>query len=142
MPKSFKELGLLDPFTDEEEAGGPDRARIRFQPEDREVAAENGQTLLGVARLEGVKLPHACGGRARCGTCYVTVLAGEEALSPMEAVERRTLRQYDILAPEFRLACQARVLGDCEIRVEMTPEKALAPYDGEGASFWKPRGWK
>ena len=142
MPKSFKDLGLLDPFADDEADGVGHSIRIRFQPEDREVTAESGQTLLGAARLQGVKLPHACGGRARCGTCYVKVLSGEQSLSAMETVERRTLRQYDILAPELRLACQARVQGDCEVRVEMTPEKALAPYDGEGASFWKPKGWK
>lgn len=56
----------------------------------------------------GIPVASSCSGRGSCGQCRVQVLAGGDALTPMDAHER------DVLArnggrPGERLACQARV---------------------------------
>jgi ferredoxin len=75
-----------------------------------------GSTVLEAAVEAGVDLRHYCGGNCSCGTCRVEIVAGRSALSrpePMEAI---------VLGPEAldrgdRLACQAQVHGDVEVRV-------------------------
>ena len=57
---------------------------------------------------------------ASCGTCWVGVLGGAEKLSPVEARERRSLREFgyietDAPRPLIRLACQARATGAISI---------------------------
>ncbi len=52
-----------------------------------------------------------CGGRSVCGKCKVQA---EGALSAPDAAERETLTS-DELAAGIRLACHARILGDCRI---------------------------
>ncbi|NRA95581.1 MAG: (2Fe-2S)-binding protein [Planctomycetes bacterium] len=54
-----------------------------------------------------------CGGRARCGTCRVTVESGADQLSDPTPPERA--RKGDDERP-CRLACQANVRGDVEVR--------------------------
>ncbi|MBI3892550.1 MAG: (2Fe-2S)-binding protein [Candidatus Wallbacteria bacterium] len=143
MPPRPPKIVLTDPF-----AGLPDEtaepaANVTFQPFGQTVPARIGKTLLDTARVEGVKLPHACGGHSRCGTCRVRVLQGAENLCEIDVVERRTLKQYAILLPGFRLGCRARVLGDCTVHVEMTAEQAAASWNEKGSSAWRPRGgWK
>jgi ferredoxin len=45
-----------------------------------------------------------------CGTCAIAILEGAALLSPVAALERRTLRETK--APRgSRLACQARIRG-------------------------------
>ena len=72
------------------------------------VKAAQGPTLLEVSRMHNI--PHAsiCGGRARCSTCRILILAGESGLAKPTEAERVTLRAIN--APEnIRLACQARL---------------------------------
>ena len=57
---------------------------------------------------------------ASCGTCWVGVLGGAEKLSPVEARERRVVRQLgyadtDEPRPLIRLSCQARGEGAVSI---------------------------
>ena len=63
-----------------------------------------------------------CGGRGRCRTCRIRVVAGSEALSPPTPFERRGPG----LAPGERLACQTAVRGPARIalpRVRPTTER-------------------
>lgn len=70
----------------------------------------------------------ACGGSGTCGACLVTLLGGE--------VTPPTVAEYMKLPPEeraagVRLACQLRLLGDAEIRLDLpappSPWKSLPP---------------
>jgi uncharacterized 2Fe-2S/4Fe-4S cluster protein (DUF4445 family) len=72
----------------------------------------------------------ACGGNGSCGACIVRLLSGRT--SPL------TLAEYTRLTPEeraagIRLACQLRLAGDTEIRLEHpappSPWKSIAPED-------------
>ncbi len=80
----------------------PDNANLR------EACLREGVPLYrGIARLTN------CGGRARCGTCRVTVEDGGDRLSDPTPPERE--RKGDD-GRVCRLACQANVRGDVEMR--------------------------
>ena len=69
------------------------------------VQAPRGMSLLDISRAN--RIPHAsvCGGRARCSTCRVRVLDGQDQLPP--ASEREALVLRRVGAPgNVRLACQ------------------------------------
>jgi ferredoxin len=66
----------------------------------------------GVALYRGIRALFNCGGKAKCKSCAVLVLAGGENLSrrnPLEAIAAPEA------GPRMRLACQANVRGDCTI---------------------------
>ena len=95
--------------------------RIRVLPLDVEIAATDGDTVMGAAQIAGYYWPTTCGGEARSTTCACQVVAGAEALTPMGRAERRALvaeRGEGILSKPVRLACQARVTGAHDITVE------------------------
>ena len=81
---------------------------------DRTVRVPRGWTVLEASRSHHIAHVSICGGRARCSTCRVRVLAGEDQCpSPAEG-ERRTLLR--IRAPAgTRLACQLRPRGDVSV---------------------------
>jgi adenylate cyclase len=85
-----------------------------------EVIARRGATLLEASRIGDV--PHAavCGGKGRCSTCRVRVLAGSEHLSPPEIQESNLLKRIGA-APGTRLACQAVPSGDVTIAPLLPP---------------------
>jgi adenylate cyclase len=94
-------------------------------PDGRAAVVPPGRSLLEASRAR--RFPHAsvCGGRGRCSTCRVRVLAGADNLTPPDAAELRVLtRQRDV--GTLRLACQAHVLGDVEIVPLVSPD--IAPH--------------
>ena len=88
------------------------------------LPARRGQALLSVLHDGGVLIPAACGGSGTCGLCRVTV-TGEGAGEP-QATERGVLSAGDRRA-NLRLACQARVRGDCAVSV---PDDILSAGGG------------
>ncbi len=75
------------------------------------VSADQGQTLLEVCDNHGLPMETACGGFAACNSCRVRLVSG--ALSPLEEVEAPFLD-----APDQRLGCQARIVGDITVRLD------------------------
>jgi len=73
-----------------------------------EVPADG--TLLDAARLAGVEMDATCGGRGRCRSCRVKVLAGE--ISPPTLQDTLQLGHEEV-HERFRLACQTRPVSDC-----------------------------
>lgn len=69
-------------------------------------------TLLDAARLAGVEMDATCGGRGRCRSCRVKVLAGE--VSPPTLQDTLQLG-HDEVQERFRLACQTRPASDCVV---------------------------
>ncbi len=71
------------------------------------VTVPSGFSVLEASRWAGIPHASVCGGRGRCSTCRVDVVAGAEGLAPAGPEERRLLDR--IGAPEsVRLACQLR----------------------------------
>jgi uncharacterized 2Fe-2S/4Fe-4S cluster protein (DUF4445 family) len=104
---------------------------------------KGGETLLEVLRRHGVPVAAGCGGLGLCGLCRVKILQGE--LSPPSTREVELLGQQ--LDKGWRLACQAKVLGDVEVEIPLRRATAkfrvrplasistsvlFAPFDASG----------
>ena len=78
------------------------------------VTSPPGQTLLEISRT--FNIPHAsvCGGRARCSTCRVRVLEGQERQPRPGEAERRVLERVGAMG-NVRLACQLRPVGSLKV---------------------------
>lgn len=84
----------------------------------------------GMTLLEGSlhnRIPHAhvCGGRGRCSTCRVRVLAGQKKLSIPSEAELAVLRRVGA-PPNVRLACQAIPYSACTIQPLLPPSATAA----------------
>jgi ferredoxin len=89
--------------------------KVTFMPRGQcfEVAA--GTTILVSAIQNGLQLRHDCT-EAICGTDRVKILSGGELLSEKAENEELTLEMMNA-APEDRLACVARILGDVTVEL-------------------------
>ena len=97
------------------------RNKVRVTYGDGTIAVcAPGHTLLEISRA--YRIPHmsVCGGRARCSTCRTLIVSGLENLGPQTEAENLLLRKLNA-APGVRLACQARVNGDAQVRPLIQP---------------------
>ncbi|MFM7346840.1 MAG: 2Fe-2S iron-sulfur cluster-binding protein, partial [Tagaea sp.] len=102
-------------------------------PDGRVARAAMGMSLLGASRANGIAHASVCGGRGRCSTCRVRIVAGAAALTPADAAERKVLARVgaDPDGAEgtaiVRLACQARLTGAGSVSmVPLLPAHAIA----------------
>ena len=80
----------------------------------RMVKVPAGWSVLEASRAHHIAHVSLCGGRARCSTCRVHIVAGQDLCPPPAESERRTLER--IHAPAgTRLACQLRPQGNIRI---------------------------
>jgi len=87
---------------------------VTFTPLGRAAEAKENESILDVARRAGVPLGNSCGGVGVCSRCKVTMVAGSENVSPATSIEMRFAAARGFASDE-RMACQAVVLGDCEV---------------------------
>lgn len=96
-------------------------------PGDRKVRVPRGLSILEASRLAGIPHHSVCGGRGRCSTCRVRVLAGAATLSPPDAGERATLARIEA-TDDVRLACQARLSANVSVVPLLSPaSKVIDP---------------
>jgi len=90
----------------------------------RKLRTPTGSTLLEISRENNI--PHAsqCGGRARCSTCRVRILAGAQTLASPGKDEAATLTRIKA-GPDVRLACQIRPDQDLELVQLVRPSTAV-----------------
>lgn len=88
------------------------------------VSIAPGHTLLEVSRVNAIPHMSVCGGRARCSTCRTLVLTGEKNLSDPGDAELSLLAKFNA-GPGVRLACQAVVNGDVEVRPLIPAQTAI-----------------
>lgn len=105
---------------------------LKILPEARISRVAGGTGLLQASLKAGIELPQACGGRASCTTCRVLVKEGEKGLSAPRLAEREMLAESGLLG-RYRLACQARILGDVVVERPRWPWlDGVHPTAGEG----------
>jgi adenylate cyclase len=100
------------------------RGMIRVTyPDGRRVIVPLGLSVLEISRY--ARIPHAsvCGGRGRCSTCRVRVLAARPQSLPGDA-ESRVLRRLGV-PDDVRLACQLRPTSDLTV-TPLLPATATA----------------
>jgi uncharacterized 2Fe-2S/4Fe-4S cluster protein (DUF4445 family) len=93
-------------------------AFVTFLPSGQRIDCAVGESVFAIARRSQVAIPTACVGKATCGLCRVKVVAGEALLSAFNADERKHLGNVYFITKQ-RLSCQARLVGDGEITVEV-----------------------
>jgi len=94
-----------------------------------EVEADGEMNLLEAAERVDAKVGSSCGGVCACSTCHVYVRSGEEHLSEAEEDEEDRLDMAFDVQAESRLGCQARVVSEGDILVEISDESIRAWYD-------------
>jgi ferredoxin, 2Fe-2S len=82
------------------------------------------RSLLYHLQQAGQDWMHACGGKGRCTTCRIRIVAGAGHLPDLTAAERK-YRDAGRLRPDERLTCQCRTQGDLEGEV---PEACKLPH--------------
>ena len=122
-------LALIVALASAARARGRRRLAIAYVP-GPEVLSAPGPTLLEISRA--FRVPHlsVCGGKARCSTCRVRILAGEASLNPPAEAEKRLLRRIGA-DPNVRLACQIRPTQSLTVVRLLDPVHA-APALGAG----------
>ncbi len=110
----------------------PSGVRAVFTPSGRRGSFPAGTSVLEAARALGVDLDSVCGGRGICGRCQIVVSEGTHAklaiesrgehLTPFSEPEEQ-YRARRGLAPDRRLGCHSRLLGD--VVVDVPPESQL-----------------
>lgn len=93
------------------------RIKVTFQPENRVVEADSGETLLDVAALAGIYINSLCGGQGVCGKCRLKVLSGEVEFSS-RGIGFLDRKEVDA---GFVLACQS-TLKDQDVELWIPPE--------------------
>jgi len=103
-----------------------EKCMVIFQPSGRRGFVDKGKTLKEASIALGVDIEGICGEKAICGKCKVRIEEGvfekygieshRENLSPMGPTEKKffNLQQEQ---HGFRLACQAKVMGDVVVFV-------------------------
>jgi len=79
---------------------------IRYA-DGKAVDVQPGTSLLEASRMGNIPHASVCGGRGRCSTCRVRILAGADKLPTPSEQELRVLARIGA-APGTRLACQTR----------------------------------
>ncbi len=76
----------------------------------RAVAAQDGDSILDIARTADIDIEGACGGSMACATCHVIVEETDfDRLDPASDEEEDMLDLAESLASTSRLGCQIRV---------------------------------
>lgn len=88
---------------------------VTFHPSGATREVERGTNLFRATRQAGLPLAASCDAELICGQCNLEVVEGAENLSPPSAKERRVLDGERCYASD-RLACGAKVLGNCAVR--------------------------
>jgi len=87
---------------------------ISIEYPQRTLRVPRGWTVLEASRSHHLAHLSLCGGRARCSTCRVRVVRGEERCPPPAPAEQATLARIRAGAG-VRLACQLRPQGDVAV---------------------------
>jgi 2Fe-2S ferredoxin len=88
-------------------------------PSGKTIEAVEGTTLLAAILSAELALNHKCEGNANCGTCHIFVHEGRKGLSKIGREENERLDTIVGVGSKSRLACQAKVLGTENIKVEI-----------------------
>jgi 2Fe-2S ferredoxin len=95
-----------------------------------DVAVRIGTSLLEASAQAHTPLGSACGGVCACSTCHVYVTQGRHLLSGEEDEEMDVLDKAFDVRSGSRLGCQARVVGDGIVEVQI-PRESLEAYENE-----------
>ncbi len=94
-------------------------ATLTIMPSGTTIEAAEGMSLLAAMLAADVALTHKCEGKASCGTCHIFVHEGRKGLSKVAREENEKLDSIVGVGSKSRLACQAKVLGTENVKIEL-----------------------
>ncbi|WP_024276324.1 2Fe-2S iron-sulfur cluster-binding protein [Hyphomicrobium sp. 802] len=94
-------------------------ATLTIMPADKSIEVADGTTLLAAILSSGIDFPHNCEEQGCRGGCHVFVQEGRKGLSKIAREENEKLDSIVGVGSKSRLACQAKVLGTENIKVEL-----------------------
>jgi len=94
-----------------------------------QVEVPVGTSLLDASRKAGVAHGSACGGVCACSTCHVYVSEGLGLLSEAEDEELDILDKAFDVRSSSRLGCQAKILREGLVTIEISRESREAYYN-------------
>jgi adenylate cyclase len=89
---------------------------LYYLPEERRIEAGQAFTVLDASLEAGIPHTHVCGGNARCSTCRVIILEGQEHCAARTPAEEK-LANHLHLDPAVRLACQTELVGNGTVKL-------------------------
>jgi ferredoxin, 2Fe-2S len=92
---------------------------VTIMPSGKTVDAAEGQTLLEIIMSSGEPITHKCEGQAQCGSCHIFVQEGRKGISKVAREENEKLDTIVGVGSKSRLACQAKILGTENVKVEL-----------------------
>src|SRR5271166_1431291 len=92
---------------------------LTIMPSGKSVEVAAGTTLLAAILAADESLTHKCEGKAACGTCHIYVQDGRKGVSKIAREENERLDTIVGVGSKSRLACQAKVLGTENIKIEL-----------------------
>jgi ferredoxin len=90
------------------------KARLTFADIDMTVVVPAGTRVIEISDKVNSGIIYGCR-EGDCGTCIMKVVSGWENLTKPSILEDKVLRE-NFAGQQFRLACQAQVLGDVVVR--------------------------
>lgn len=100
-------------------------AKITLAGSEQTLEAPAGTSLLRALQDAGQPIATSCGGVATCALCRVTVVSGREHLTPLVETELAHLGSIAKIVG-LRLACQAKLTGAGDVRVDVPPVEDVA----------------
>jgi len=92
---------------------------ITIMPSGKTVEAGEGMTILAAILQADPDFTHKCDGNAKCGSCHVFVVEGRKGVTKTTREENEKLDALVGVGSKSRLACQVKVLGTEDIKVEI-----------------------
>lgn len=90
------------------------RARLTFADINVTLNVPAGSRVIEISDKVNSGIVYGCR-EGDCGTCLMKVVEGLENLSEPSVLESKILKEH-FAGRDFRLACQAQVLGDVTVR--------------------------
>ena len=114
------------------------KVKVHFNPDNIDIAVEQGENLLQAAIAAGVHIYASCGGNGTCGTCKVLIEEGQVESKKTVKVSEEEYRQG------IRQACQSRIITDLKVYVlvESRLEKAVLSREKKVVSEALASGWR
>lgn len=88
--------------------------KIKFIKAKPEIEVLAGANLMQSLLAAGVPVASSCNGDGVCSKCRVKIIEGQKNLSVINDTEM-ILMDQNSLGKEFRISCQAEVLGDVTV---------------------------
>ncbi len=114
---------------------------VHFDPDNVDIAVEEGANLLEAAIAAGVHINASCGGAGVCGTCKVLIKQGQVESTRTEKISEEEYRQG------VRQACQSRIITDLVVDIPVESRLETAVLDRERVGVIQPlealaTGWR